>query len=555
MNPELVFQSIRQKIRPSWTAVCASVLVCGLLAHAYAFFNYIPNWDGIISYYSDQNVVHLGRCFLTLACGISSYYDLSWVNGVLSLLYIAITAVLVCELLGIRKKSSLVLTGALLATFPSVTSTFAYMYTSDGYMLAMLLMTLAVYLTLTRKSGLIPGALLMMFAFGCYQAYITFAAMLVVVYSLDKLLHEDVPLKALALQWLRAIFCAAAGYALYAVANRILLSLQHVTLADYQGVSALNGEARFAPAAAVKQCLTDFAYFFTGSLRHMNLYSVLNLAMLLLLLTGGISCVVRKKLWRQPARLALAALFAALIPFICYTIYFLTPDVSYHMLMQSGLYFVYVLLIVIYDRLRVGVRRHAAAYEWLCVIVCCVIIYNFILIANICYRTQETSVARSMNELDRIAEEISVQLAAQDGAADLARTQAPDSPADGRQNEAPDSPAGGRQNETPDAPAGTDGCHTLAVIGTHKDSTGISVNLPPDMTGFTDGYIMTHALHYSLLLERYYDLSFEPADNAAAAALAENAAVRAMPCWPEKGSVQIISDTLVIKFSETQPAK
>lgn len=548
MNPEQFFQSIRQKIRPSWITVCASVLVCGLLAHAYAFFNYIPNWDGIISYYSDQNVIRLGRCFLTLACGISSYYDLSWVNGVLSLLYIAITAVLVCELLGIRKKSSLVLTGALLATFPSVTSTFAYMYTSDGYMLAMLLMTLAVYLTLTRRSGLLPGAFLMMFAFGCYQAYITFAAMLVVVYSLDQLLHEDVPLKALALQWLRAISCAAAGYALYAVANRILLSLQHVTLADYQGVSALNGDVRFAPAAAVKQCLTDFAYFFTGSLRHMNLYSVLNLAMLFLLLTGGISCVVRKKLWRQPARLAFAILFAALIPFICYTVYFLTPDVSYHMLMQGGLYFVYVLLIVIYDRLHVVAGRHtsawhAAAYEWLCAIVCCVIIYNFILIANICYRTQETSVARSMNELDRIAEEISVQLAAQDAAADRARTQAPDSP------------AGGLQAEAPDYPAGTDGCHMLAVIGTHKDSAGISVNLPPDMTGFTDGYIMTHALHYSLLLERYYNLSFEPADDAAAAALAENAAVRAMPCWPEKGSVQIISDTLVIKFSDTQPAK
>lgn len=141
-----------------------------------------------------------------------------------------------------------------------------------------------------------------MFGFGCYQAYITFAAMLVIVYSLDRLLHTETPLRTLIGKWLRALACAGTGYVLYAVMNRILLSVQHVKLTDYQGVSAIGGfgtsaGSGFAPLSAAKQCLIDFVYFFTGSLRHMNFYSVLNLCMLALLFAGLSARIARRKLF------------------------------------------------------------------------------------------------------------------------------------------------------------------------------------------------------------------------------------------------------------------
>lgn len=539
MNPETFFKTIRQRIKPSWATILTSVFLFGLLAHAYAFLNYIPNWDSVISYYSAQNTIALGRCFLTLACGISSYYDLSWVNGLLSLVYITVTAILISEFLQIRKKSTLTLLSALLVTFPAVTSTFGYLYTADGYMLAMLCTTLAICLTFRHRLGFLPGSLLLMFGLGCYQAYITFAAMLVIVYSLDELLHQDTSLSSLAWKWLRALACAVIGYALYTVVNRILLSAQHITLADYQGVSDLNGGVLgngFAPLTAAKQCLIDFVYFFTGPLHRMNFYSFLNLCLLALLVCGVLSRIVRKKLWRSPARLCCILLLAMLIPFVCYVIYFLTPDVSYHMLMQGSLYFVYALLLILYDRagfdaadkLRGDTKsvssdkscvvpasdatnknhmHHGIVWQWLCVIVCSLIVYNFILVANICYRTQETSVSRSMNEIARLADIILSDPALQE-------------------------------------------CGSIAVIGTRDESDVISLNLPPDMTGFSDGYIMTHALHYSLLLDRYHNLSFTPADNEAVEALAENAIVRGMPCYPEEGSIQAISGTLVIKLSD-----
>ena len=79
-----------------------------------------------------------GRYFLSLACGLSSYYDLPWLNLLLGLLFLACSAVCVAALLHLKKPVALVLTGALIAVFPTVTSTFAYEYVADGYCLAML---------------------------------------------------------------------------------------------------------------------------------------------------------------------------------------------------------------------------------------------------------------------------------------------------------------------------------------------------------------------------------------------------------------------------------
>ena len=82
-------------------------------------------------------MVTSGRWFLTVACGISSYFDLKWVNGVLSLLYLALSAVVLVKFFEVKSKIVMGIISALLVTFPAVCATFAYMYTADGYFLAL----------------------------------------------------------------------------------------------------------------------------------------------------------------------------------------------------------------------------------------------------------------------------------------------------------------------------------------------------------------------------------------------------------------------------------
>ena len=80
-------------LQPNIVVPFLTTIVVGLLTHFPVMVNDFPNADAMTNFYFDQNMVTSGRWFLTIACGISSYFDLKWVNAVLSILYLAVAAV------------------------------------------------------------------------------------------------------------------------------------------------------------------------------------------------------------------------------------------------------------------------------------------------------------------------------------------------------------------------------------------------------------------------------------------------------------------------------
>lgn len=171
------------KIKRNWKLAFISTWIIGMLVHMYKFTNTLWTGDSLYNFYSDQNMIGSGRWFLSIACGISSYYDLPWLIGAMSITYIACTAVILTELFQIRSKEMIVLTGGLLAAFPGITQTFFYEFTADGYMLAMFMAALAVYISRMGKHGFLrhaASALLLCMVCGIYQSYVCFALVLIV---------------------------------------------------------------------------------------------------------------------------------------------------------------------------------------------------------------------------------------------------------------------------------------------------------------------------------------------------------------------------------------
>ena len=116
-----------------------AAVAIGLITHMTMIVNKFPNGDSMTNFYFDQNMVTSGRWFLVAACGISSFYDLNFVNGILAILFLAVTAVYVTRFFDVQKKAAMILIPAVMVTFPAVAATMAYMYTVDGYMLGLLL--------------------------------------------------------------------------------------------------------------------------------------------------------------------------------------------------------------------------------------------------------------------------------------------------------------------------------------------------------------------------------------------------------------------------------
>ena len=178
---EDIYKFLRTTIKRKWIVAFLSCFCIGLLTYGYILTHHFLTYDSLWNLYSDQDMISSGRQFLTYVCSISSDYDLPFFNGILAIFYLSITSVFLVEIFHMKSDITIALAAGLLVTFPSVISTFCYTFTIDGYMLALLLATIAFWVTDRKKFGCIPGALLLSISLGIYQAYLSFLMILCVL--------------------------------------------------------------------------------------------------------------------------------------------------------------------------------------------------------------------------------------------------------------------------------------------------------------------------------------------------------------------------------------
>lgn len=513
--PESVWKTIKEKTKREWVLCFCAALFWGLTAHICKLTNFIPNWDSILNLYSDQDTTYLGRCFLKYACGISLYYDLPWINGCLSLLYISLSAVCICQLFRIKKRIPLVFLGAFLSTFPTVTSTLAYNYTADGYFLAMLCMCGAVLLLAQCRYGVLPAVLLLTFGMGCYQAYIVFALVLSLVYFLDWLLFGEFSWDRLIKEGLRFAGSFLASAVLYWVSLKGILSLSSEKLSSYQSISQAFVFQRVNPVHSIKNCVIAFGRYFWDFSGGVSLFSVVNVLTAVTLVLCLLLTVYFRNLYRDIGRAALLVLFLAAVPFACYALYFISPDMDYHNLMVMGNCMIYVLLLLFYERLQNIPKKILFVKQWVILLLSLCLTYVFVLTANISYQKLHMAYERSYGVLVRIADRI---------------------------------------EQMPEAL----GCQKIAVIGSLAGSEPYSVVLPPDMTGITDGFIIRKqdiTMRENVLqamLKDYAGLDYQNTTAAEIEQVMESEVFAEMAAWPKQGSIAVWEDILVIRLGETK---
>ena len=193
--PEQIINKIKKSILPQWKVCFISALIMGLIAHLYKITNWLPNWDGLVFRYDAQNMISMGRWFLPVVCAPSSFYDLPFIAGLMAIIFHGLGAVCICKMFGVRKNITASLIGALVATFPTVTSVMMYNYVADGYALAFLFSCVAAMLVTKKKPCYIGSIVLIALSAGIYQAYITVTIMLLLLSLILDVLYKNIDLK------------------------------------------------------------------------------------------------------------------------------------------------------------------------------------------------------------------------------------------------------------------------------------------------------------------------------------------------------------------------
>lgn len=515
---EGLIQLIRTRISREEKTAFFTAFVFTLLVHLYKFTNTLLNHDAMYNVYTEQNMVGSGRWALKYACGIGSYYDLPWVNGVLCCLYIALTAMIIVRLFRIKNPVVSFLCGGFLATSPATIETIFFLFTADGYFLAMVLAALAVYLSRIEEKRILRyglSILCLCVCCGIYQAYISFALILAVCHMIYELLRNQNTRKEYFLWVARQVLIFAGSLAAYYVIWQKVIDLTGIAASDYQGIDQVGSISLDLLRHGWNNAVSSVTYyFFQFGLwgQDWSFYGMLNVLLLAALALGLVLAAAKSRLWNRPWALVLVVLgLLAVIPFAgmwCFTSY----TVSYRPLMLQSLMVLFLFTAIVYEEWTGALLKNAAA-----LLLTLIVLHNALLAnisyfyMNLCYERTYADAVEMVSEIHNVAD--------------------------------------------------TSDFTNMVILGNNRynDVQWGFQNSDGSLSREGRFYILTSLLEKNLLVNEwqvhgflnwYLNTEIPFADAETKNTLHQNPLVQQMPVWPAEGSIIVIDNTLVLKLSE-----
>lgn len=503
----------REKCKPQWKVAFYATFIIGFLTHIYKFTNTLWNHDCVYNYYGNQDATIYGRWFLSVAAAPGSFFDLPWINGLLSLVYLSLTVVVITELFRLKNKFLIVLCGGLLVTFPSVVTNFYFSYLEDGYMMALFLAALCVYLIrfdVKKKRNLVAGGVLICLVCGIYQADVAFALMLAICYLIQEMLEGKRTLKE-CLKWIGSrVLVLSAGLAAYYIIWQICLKVGGVTPVSYRGISSVGEDfSLYTILTAFKMIPVYLAKFFIewevweyG----FTLYGILNMVFLVLLFITAVTAIRKSGLVKRKGQLVLTLICIPLMPMCIYMWRFTSVYASYHMMMTKSISIIFIFAAILMNRWLKPVWSTRFG------MVLVVIVFQYAVLANVGYQLMNDSYERSYAIVSEMSQSIH-RVMSEDN----------DSEVD-----------------------------SIAILG--KRDVAFRKGVPQDSTPIVNGLLERDFLNNEAriwaVLDNYFYLDLDIASDEIHKELEDSEEVNDMPVWPDEGSVRIVDDVLVIKINE-----
>ena len=507
---------------PKWIAGISAAL-CGVAAHGFALANVLHNYDNILQQPKGYGAgITSGRWFLSILGDFCENvldlgYNLGTINGLIFLAFVALSAVLIVDVLKIRSCVSSVLIGCLMVTFPTVCASMVFRYTVPYYGLALLLSVAAVWVAHRNRWGMLLAALCLAFSMGIYQAYPPVTISLFLLLLMQEALMEDARLKILFFRGLYACGCLILGVVLYFVLLRLSLALYsingEVVLDSYQGIHSMGKISLWELPWLMKKAWTSAVLFpirdycgIAGSRPLKLLWTVLLLlaVVLALMLMWG-----RRK---KPLNCAFFALMGLLLPLGINFIVVMAPEGIVYTIMVYSFVLAAVLPLMLLEQLSEG-KEKRLLFRGIGILAAAIVFYNSCY-ANLNYTRLFYANHQVQNYFTGMAAQIRMT-----------------------------------EGYTPDK--------KLVVIGDRIEDPNMwdIWNVGPVYGGFAGssakGLLQAD---YSVMhwIDCYLGLGFERGTEEDTEALVQNTRVQEMPCWPSEGSILVIEDSLVLKLQNIQ---
>ena len=231
-----------EKITTQMKATFISVVIFGLFAHLYMFTNKLPNYDDLTGINGFGTTFRTGRWFLWVL-GSTEYhlnllFSLPFFNGLVTVLFIAVSSVIIVQIIDLKGIMDCVLAGALLVVFPSWTGTFFFMYTSVNYSIAVLMAVVGVFIIKKDCKYWWISVILMTLSTSVYQANLTVIVTLLVL-RLVYMTYEKISFKVIFIRCFQYLFLLVGTIITYLGSVKISLWITNQQLSDDKGINSM----------------------------------------------------------------------------------------------------------------------------------------------------------------------------------------------------------------------------------------------------------------------------------------------------------------------------
>lgn len=509
----------------SFFIIASLLLGVGLLCHGYMFFNKLPNFDEMGSINGYLGIATpSGRWALPFAGILNGPFSSPAINGFLCALFLIASTFIISDTLQIKSKLSTLCMGCVLISFPTITSSLTFMFTSFAYMLSLFLEVLAVWLAVS-DIALFPkfqaanpkafqclkfliSACLMATGLGIYQAYYQVACTVILIYGMQSLLSDD-----LRLVWKKALklFCLLiVSMGIYLIMAKVGCFFSGKEMSVTYGAGSVPELLANLPHALTR-CYRDFASVFYSDFRGISHNLVVRLLITVSFLIG--ICLYEALLLKRHKNLLLGNILLLLFPIALEVIGFTMVSRGMDTLTVYSYALILVFPFAMLSLCDFKVNPRILNFLYSCIMISSLLLtWQYAILANNVYTTMDLAKLEASSYYTTMVTQIK--------SLDHYSTELP-----------------------------------LCLLGTNsEDETlyDLSAYYKGDVRGqmTCDRYINMYSRHYFLSVFLGYDpqvinwQDFIPAaDQQTCLTLQE------MPCYPEAGSIAIINDTVIVKLS------
>ena len=507
-----VLKNIKENITASDKKVFLTACIAGFITHGFRLANkfYCEDSFNYLNTISVSWTTSIGRFLLRLVENVRGPYEITWLIGVLSILWIAIASVLMVRTLDIKGGFGKYIVPCIMVCNPAVTATFAYMYTADGYFFGLMMSVLAAYFVCIKrkKRDVVYAALFLAISMAFYQAYLSVTIVVLMISLVVMTLDPGKSFQDVGKEAGRYSLMGIIGMALYYPSMKIAMKLEGIELINYMGIA---DDQKF-DVGRIKSIFVnsyiEFARFYLVR-KKINFYNVSNVIVfviigILLAVMFVKGCRSNKKKSYGPAwRIAVLLLLGLLLPVATHIFFVISPDVSYiSAIMAYSMCLIYILPVVLWEKTDPVVRDKFKSVSLAGMIFLWLITIHFTVIAGQAYETMYRANVNVMNELNRIVT---------------------------------------RMEMIP----GYDPEMEIAVFGnTYQEPE--YVKSAPMMPGVVSNKFLTYPDTYVSAINWFLSADYGKANKERMTELAATKEFSEMKKWPEEGSLRIIDGTMVI---------